>query len=85
MPVHEALYQCADCGRTADVSLTADWFMGYLDRTVHFCPDCKAGPERERLRLSVVYGGHLCLRPPGPARNRSRAGSGRREDGGGRR
>ena len=43
--------ECEACPRVLiERDWTWDWFTGYLDRTVYFCPDHKGGPESKRLR-----------------------------------
>lgn len=40
-----------------------DWFHGYLKETVHFCPDHRKSPERDRLfLLSQIKAGDTALR-----------------------
>jgi hypothetical protein len=32
-----------------------DWFTGYLQETVHFCPQHKGSAEYERLRIESLH------------------------------
>ena len=40
---------CDMCGATTKQRPPADWFTGYLDRTVHLCERCAASSAGERL------------------------------------
>jgi hypothetical protein len=57
----EGAVNCEVCGipggenKLSEDAQAWDWFTGYLDRTVHFCPIHKGSAKREELfRLSKI-------------------------------